>query len=139
MSGSAALVAIAVWVGLLGPPRQERHIGSKTVAYALKHPPPSGRIAAYAGVDSYILWRAPRTPVVINGWLEHFSAGQLRVNYGLLRGWHHDPSRIVRRYRIGAVIAHLPRAINALERHGFVARYVGPEDTYLVRRDLVSD
>jgi hypothetical protein len=138
VAGSAAIAAIAVWAGLLGPPHQEGHLGSRTVAYALRHPPSSGRIVAYAGVDSYILWRSPRTPVVIDGWLEHFSPAELRGTYGLLRGWHRDPSRLVRRFQVGAVIAHLPRAIRALRRHGFVARYVGPEDTYLVRRDLVG-
>ena len=79
-------------------------------------------------MDSYILWRSPRTPVVIDGWLEHFSAGQLRVNYGLLRGWHHDPSRIVRRFRVGAVIAHLPQATVMMGVPTFYTRLLAEPD-----------
>jgi hypothetical protein len=133
LTGSAALAAILTWVVILGPARGDA-VGYPAVQYALRHPPQKGRIAAYAGPTSYILWRSPRTPVLIDGWLEHFTPAELRGNYGIVRGWHGDPTRYVKRFGVGAVIAHLPVAIRALEAHGFVAEYSGPDGTYLVRR-----
>jgi hypothetical protein len=132
IAGSAALAAVLTWVAVLGPARTDA-VGPPAVQYALAHPPERGRIAAYAGASSYILWRAPRTPVVIDGWLEHFTPTELRANYGILRGWGGDPTPYVRRFHVGAVIAHLPVAIDALEAHGFTAEYSGPGGTYLVR------
>ena len=107
------------------------------VKYALRHPPRKGRIAAYVGATSYMLWRAPRTPVLVDGWIEHFTPAELRGNYRIVRGWGDNPTRFVRRFGVGAVIAHLPRAIKALEAHGFVPAYSGPGGTYLLRRDNV--
>jgi hypothetical protein len=111
-------------------------VGNQAVQYALDHPPESGRIAAYAGPSSYILWRDPETPVVIDGWLEHFTAGQLRANFGILHGSRRDPTRYVRRLDVGGVIAYLPEAIERLEANGFVARLSAEHGTYLVRRGL---
>jgi len=133
--GSAALAAMLTWVVILGPARGNA-VAYGAVQYALRHPPKKGRIATYAGPTSYILWRSPRTPVLIDGWLEHFTPAELRGNYGIVRGWHGDPTPYVKRFGVGAVIAHLPFAIRALEAHGFVAEYSGLDGTYLVRRDL---
>jgi hypothetical protein len=127
---AGATLAYAV---ILGPPNADR-VGNPAVQYALDHPPERGRIAAYAGPSSYILWRAPETPVVINGWLEHFSPAELRANFGILHGTRRDPTRYVRRLHVGAVIAYLPEAIERLEAHGFVAEYSDPNETYLVRK-----
>jgi hypothetical protein len=102
--------------------------------YAIKHPPPSGRIVAYAGPSSYMLWRAPDTPVAIDGWLEHFTEEELRANFGILHGSLRDPTPYVRRLDAGAVVAYIPKAIARLERHGFVAKVRGPYGTYLVRK-----
>jgi hypothetical protein len=133
IAGCAAVATLLVWGFVLGPAR-DRAVAYPAVRYALQHPPRKGRIATYAGATSYILWRSPRTPVLIDGWLEHFTPGELRGNYGLVRGWHADPTPEVQRFGVGAVIAHLPRAIRALEAHGFVAEYSGRDGTYLVRR-----
>jgi hypothetical protein len=132
MTGSAAVAALLTWLVILGPARGDA-VASPAVRYALSHPPAKGRIATYAGPTSYILWRSPRTPVVIDGWLEHFTPAELRGNYGIVRG-HGDAMRYVRRLHVTAVIAHLPVAIRALESHGFVARYSDSHSTYLVRR-----
>ena len=72
--------------------------------------------------------------MVIDGWLEHFSPAELRGNYGILRGWHRNPTRQVDRLHVGGVIAHLPGAINALEAHGFRVAYEGGGSVYLVRK-----
>jgi MFS family permease len=133
-AATAAAIAAFAWVFLLGPAKDESHLSSPAVAFALRHPPQHGRIATYAGVGSYLLWRTPTTRVVIDGWIEHFSAAELRGNYGILRGWADNPSRSVRDLHVGAVIAHLPGAIRDLEEHGFVAKYADHHDTYLVRR-----
>ena len=45
-------------------------------------PPENGRIVTYAGVGSYMLWRSPRAPVALNGWLEHFTPQQLSDHSG---------------------------------------------------------
>jgi hypothetical protein len=131
---AAAVASVLVYVAVLGPANNEA-VAYPAVRYALHHPPKRGRIVAYAGATSYILWRSPHTPVVIDGWLEHFTPSELRGNYGILRGWWNgDPTRSVRRLDVGGVIAHLPGAIEALERHGFVPRYQGSDGTYLVRK-----
>jgi hypothetical protein len=132
LAGGAALGAVLTYTAILGPARNDAP-GFEAVRYALHHPPEQGRIAAYAGASSYVLWRSPKTPVVIDGWLEHFRAGELRGNYGILRGWHGNPTRVVERLNVGGVIAHLPRAIEALKAHGFAVEYEGGGSTYLVR------
>jgi hypothetical protein len=131
---AAALAAAALLYGaVLGAPNADR-VGNPAVQYALDHPPEHGRIAAYAGPSSYMLWRDPETPVVINGWLEHFTEAQLRANFGILHGSRRDPTPYVRRLDVRAVIAYLPEAIERLEAHGFVARLSAERGTYLVRR-----
>jgi MFS family permease len=134
----AAAAAVMAYIAVLGPAGKDA-VAYPAVRYALHHPPKHGRIAAYAGAASYILWRSPRTPVVIDGWLENFHAAELRGNYGILRGWWNgNPTRTVRRLDVGAVIAHLPVAIQALQNHGFVVEYAGPGGAYLVREHFTS-
>ena len=132
--GAAAAGAAAAFVvyGFLGVPDAHR-VGNPAVQYAIKHPPSKGRIVAYAGPSSYMLWRAPDTPVAIDGWLEHFTEEELRANFGILHGSLRDVTPYVRRLNAGAVVAYLPQAIARLEHHGFVAKVRGPYGTYLVR------
>jgi hypothetical protein len=125
--------ALIVYGAILGPPNADR-VGNPAVQYAIDHPPERGRIVAYAGPSSYMLWRAPETPVVIDGWLEHFTAAELRANFGILHGSRPDPTPYVERLHAGAVIAYIPEAIDRLTSHGFVVRFSGPNGTYLVRR-----
>jgi hypothetical protein len=130
----AAVASVLAYALILGPANNDA-VAYPAVRYAVHHPPKHGRIVAYAGATSYILWRSPRTPVVIDGWLEQFRPSELRGNYGILRGWWNgNPTGSVRRLHVGAVIAHLPGAIQALERHGFVAEYAGEGGVYLVRK-----
>jgi MFS family permease len=135
VAGSAAIVALIAWATVLGPARDQPHIGSTAVDYAIEHPPLTGKIAVYAGTGSYMLWRDPDTPVVIDGRLEHYTRDQLHSNYILLRGWRDDPTSYVERLGVSAVIAHVPRAIGILERHGFVRQFSAPDGTYLVQRE----
>ncbi len=134
----AAVVSVGVWLTLLGPAKASPLLRPAVVDYALAHPPQEGRIVSYAGVSSYILWRSPTTPVVLNGWVEHFSYSEVQGTYSLIRGWSHDPAALARRLEVGAVIAHVPAAIDLLEQHGFVARFSSPEGTYLVKRSVLS-
>lgn len=132
VAAAAVAGAVIVYAAILGPPNADR-VGNSAVQYAIQHPPERGRIVAYAGPSSYMLWRAPETPVVIDGWLEHFSEAELRANFGILHGSRADPTPWVKRLNAGAVIAYLPQAIERLEAHGFVAKVSGPNGTYLVR------
>jgi hypothetical protein len=132
---AAASAATALtWAIAVGPARNERILSARLIGYALRHPPRSGHIAAYAGIGSYMLWRAPRAPVVLDGWLEHFSPAELRGTYTVLDGRAADPTRYVRRLQIGAVIANRAAAIRALRAHGFTVRLRTGAGAYLVRR-----
>jgi hypothetical protein len=131
---AASAGAALSWALLVGPARNEPILSARLVGYALRHPPPSGHIAAYAGIGSYMLWRSPRAPVELDGWLEHFSAAELRGTYAVLDGRTVDPTRFVRRLRIGAVIADRHRAIEALRAHGFVVELKTRAGAYLIKR-----
>jgi hypothetical protein len=135
LAGSAAAAGVLVWAAVLGPAQADPYLRSPVVDYALAHPPKNGRIVTYAGVGSYMLWRSPRTPVVINGWLEHFTPQQLSDTYGVLRGYTPDLLGAVKRLQIGAVIAHVPAAVAHLEDAGFVPRFRAEDGVYLVRKN----
>jgi hypothetical protein len=132
-AGSVAAAAAFIWVAILGPARNDPTLGFPVADYAIAHPPKKGRIVTYAGVGSYINWRSPKTPVVLNGWLEHFSPQELRDNYGVLRNGAPDLRAALRRLKAGAVIAHVDSAIRALQAAGFTPVYSTPQGTYLVR------
>jgi hypothetical protein len=131
-AGAAAAAAALTIAAILGPARDDPTLGFPVADYAIAHPPKHGRIVTYAGVGSYINWRSPKTPVVINGWLEHFSAQELRDNYGILRAGA-DMRGALRRIDAGAVIAHVHTAIRRLEAAGFRPVFSTPQGTYLVR------
>jgi hypothetical protein len=133
LAGSVDAAATLVWAALLGPARDDPTLGFPVADYAIAHPPAKGRIVTYAGVGSYINWRSPETRVVLNGWLEHFTQQELRDNYGVLRNGAPDLRAALRRLKAGAVIAHVPSAIRALEAAGFEPVYSTPQGTYLVR------
>jgi hypothetical protein len=130
-AGTAAVLALVLYGTVLGPAKGGDYLKKSPAAYALAHPPEHGRIAALGGVSSYLLWRSPGTPVLLNGWLEHFSPAVLRANYGVVRGrpWAPDPAR----WGIGGVITRNHAAVTRLERQGFVVRHRSPEGVYLVR------
>jgi hypothetical protein len=131
---AASVGAAATWAIAVGPARNEPLLDSRLIDYALRHPPPSGHIAAYAGIGSYMLWRSPRARVELDGWLEHFSAAELRETYAVLDGRLDNPAPFVRRLRIGAVIADRHRAIAVLRAHGFELAFSTPAGSYLVKR-----
>jgi hypothetical protein len=133
-AATAALGGVLVWALLLGPARTPGYLSSPAVGYALRHPPRNGRIAALAGVGSYVLWRSPRMHVVIDGWLEHFSADELRANYAVVDGLPQAAAE-ADRLRVDAVITRHNRAARILEAHGFVLLASTPtQGNYLVRR-----
>jgi hypothetical protein len=138
-ASSAAAAAVLIWATVLGPARADTYLRSPVIDYALDHPPKNGRVLTYAGVGSYMLWRSPRTPVVLNGWLEHFTPQQLHDTYGVLRGYTPDLLGAVKRLQIEAVIAHVRPAIERLEKIGFRAEFTAPDGTYLVRRPERGD
>jgi hypothetical protein len=132
-AAGATLAAAVVWAVALGPARTPEYLASRAVSYALRHPPRHGRLAALAGIGSYLLWREPRTRVVIDGWLEHFTAAELRDTYAVLRGLPGAEADLAR-LRIGAVITRHDRAVRLLEAHGFVVVASSPtQGKYLVR------
>jgi hypothetical protein len=131
---AASAGAAVAWIVTVGPARNEQPLGSTLVRYATEHPPREGHIASYASVGSYMLWRSPRTPVELDGWLEHFSPQELRGTYALLDGRRANPSRLVSKLHVGAVIADRRVAIKALLAHGFVTRFATRDGAYLVRR-----
>jgi hypothetical protein len=131
--GAAAAVAILVWAAVLGPARDDPTLGFPVADYAIAHPPKHGRIVTYAGVGSYINWRSPSTPVVLNGWLEQYTPQELRDNYGVLRAGIADLPGAIRRIHAGAVITHVQRSIIQLEAAGFRPEFTSAEGTYLVR------
>jgi hypothetical protein len=137
LAGAAAAAALVLYAAVLGPPNADR-VGNPAVQYAIQHPPERGRIVAYAGPSSYMLWRAPETPVAIDGWLEHFTEDELEANFGILHGSSADPTQYVRRLHAGAAIAYIPQAIDRLKAHGFVVKLSGPNATYLVRRGFAG-
>ena len=133
LATAGTLLAGLIWIGSVTPPVNAQPLGSRLLRYAAAHPPPRGQIASYAGVGSYLLWRSPRTPVVLDGWLEHFSDSELRNTYSLLNGGDVHLARSLRKLRIGAAIANQPAAIRALRRHGFVTAFATHDGAYLVR------
>jgi hypothetical protein len=130
--GAAAAVAVVI-AAVLGPARDDPTLGFPVADYAIAHPPKHGRIVTYAGVGSYINWRSPSTPVVLNGWLEQYTPQELRDNYGILRDWTGDLPGALRRTHAGAVITHVHSAIRQLEAMGFRAEFTSTDGTYLVR------
>src|SRR4051795_6407861 len=132
--GAAAAAAALLWAVVLGPARDDPTLGFPVADYAIAHPPKHGRIVTYAGVGSYINWRSPSTPVVLNGWLEQYTPEQLTDNYRVLRaGQARDLPGALRRIHAGAVIVHLHSAVQRLEAAGFRAEYSSADGTYLVR------
>ena len=130
--GTAAAVAATI-AAILGPAKDDPTLGFPVADYAIAHPPKQGRIVTYAGVGSYINWRSPETPVVLNGWLEQYTPQELRDNYGILRAWTGDLRGALQRTHAGAVITHVPSAIRQLEAAGFRAEFESTDGTYLVR------
>lgn len=131
VGGTAALAGV-IWLTQLGPAPTAAYLKAGPAEYALRHPPKQGRIASIGGVSSYMLWRAPHTRVMIDGWLEHFSPAVLRATYGTVRA---RPGRApdTARWDIGAVITRSRPAAEALRAQGFVVKRVTPEGLYLVR------
>jgi hypothetical protein len=132
--GAAAAAATLVWAVVLGPARDDPTLGFPVADYAIAHPPKHGRIVTYAGLGSYINWRSPNTPVVLNGWLEQYTPQELRDNYRVLRaGTATDLGGALRRIHAGAVIVHLHSSIQRLEAAGFRPVFSSAQGTYLVR------
>jgi len=119
---------------VLEPARTPQSPSWTAFQYDVSHPGRGGRLAAIAGIGSYLLWRSPRSPVVLDGWLEHFTPNELSANYAIVRGRPGAPTD-VERLRVGAVITRDRRAAQLLEAHGFVVKASGPGDAEYLARD----
>src|SRR4051812_37196094 len=129
----AALACLAVWWLGVPPTPTQAKLMTAGADYAAAHPPAHGRILMPSGTGSYMLWRHPGTPVVVDGRLEQYSARDLLATYRLLAG-RRDALRYLRRWRIGAVLTRNATGARVLERHGFrLAARVGG-GYYLVAR-----
>jgi hypothetical protein len=132
-AAALAVASIAVWwIGLPPAPAQPM-LMTAGADYAAAHPPARGRILMPSGTGSYMLWRHPRVPVVIDGRLEQYSARDLLATYRLLAG-RRSALRYLRRWRIGAVLTHNRNGATVLRHNGFrLAARVGG-GYYLVAR-----
>jgi hypothetical protein len=132
VAGVAAASLAVWWLGVPPVPTQAK-LMTEGADYAAAHPPARGRVLMPTGTGSYMLWRHPRVPVVVDGRLEQYSARDLLTTYRLLAG-RRSALRYLDRWRIGAVLTHNATGAAVLERHGFrlVARVGG--GYYLVAR-----
>jgi hypothetical protein len=133
----AAVAALAVWwLGVPPTPTQPK-LMTAGADYAAAHPPARGRILMPSGTGSYMLWRHPRTPVVVDGRLEQYSARDLLATYRLLAG-RRSALRYLKRWRIGAVLTRNATGARVLSHHGFrlVARVGG--GYYLVATEAAA-
>jgi hypothetical protein len=132
-AAGVAVVSLALWwLGVPPTPTQAR-LMTAGADYAAAHPPVSGRILMPSGTGSYMLWRHPSVPVVVDGRLEQYRAKDLLATYRLLAG-RRSALRYLRRWHIGAVLTRNATGTRVLEHHGFrlVARVGG--GYYLVAR-----
>jgi hypothetical protein len=129
----AAVASLAVWWLGVPPTPTQAKLMTAGADYAAAHPPAHGRILMPTGTGSYMLWRHPGTPVVVDGRLEQYSSRDLLATYRLLEG-KRSALRYLRRWRIGAVLTRNATGARVLERHGFrLAARVGG-GYYLVAR-----
>ena len=132
VAGAAVASLVVWWLGVPPAPAMPT-LMTAGADYAAAHPPARGRILMPSGTGSYMLWRHPRVPVVVDGRLERYRARDLLAAYRLLSG-RRDALRYLRRWRIGAVLTRNAAGARVLERHGFrlTARVAG--GYYLVAR-----
>jgi hypothetical protein len=128
-----AVASLAVWWLGVPPTPTQAKLMTAGADYVAAHPPPRGRVLVPSGTGSYMLWRHPHVPVVVDGRLEQYSARDLLATYRLLAG-RRSALRYLRRWRIGAVLTRNATGARVLERHGFrLAARVGG-GYYLVAR-----
>lgn len=114
----AALASLAIWWLGVPPTPTQAKLMTAGADYAAAHPPTSGRILMPTGTGSYMLWRHPQVPVVVDGRLEQYSARDLLASYRLLAG-RRDALRYLRRWHVRAVLTRNATGARVLERHGF--------------------
>ncbi len=127
---AASAVAVGVWTWSLGPPPNEAHLATDLVDDVAADPAP-GRVAAPAGVGSYLLWRAPHQALTVDGRFENYSPEELDGNYGILGG---DRLQLVERWDVTRVITEDPRGVEKLTGAGFRVERRGDAGYALLRR-----
>jgi hypothetical protein len=132
-TAAAAVASLAVWWLGVPPTPTQAKLMTAGADYAAVHPPPRGRILMPSGTGSYMLWRHPQTPVVVDGRLEQYSARDLLASYRLLAG-RRGSLRYLRRWHIGAVLTRNATGARVLERHGFRLEARVARGYYLVAR-----
>jgi hypothetical protein len=132
----ASASLLAWWLGAPPAPAQA-NIMTAGADFAAAHPPRQGRILTPTGTGSYMLWRHPGTPIVVDGRLERYSGHELMVAYRLLAGT--EPSlRYLRRWRVGAVLTHNGRGARVLRQHGFRLRARVGSGFYLIAPERIA-
>jgi hypothetical protein len=116
----AAATLLVWWIGVPPAPTQA-NLMTAGADYAAAHPPRRGRILTPTGTGSYMLWRHPRTRIVVDGRLERYSGHDLMVAYRLLGGTERSLSHL-RRWHVGAVLTRNRRGAAVLRAHGFRLR-----------------
>lgn len=132
-----AVTGLALWWMGIAPQASQANLMTAGADYAAAHRPPDGRTLMPSGTGSYMLWRHPGVPVVVDGRLERYSAGQLLTAYRLLAG-SRTSLRYLDRWRIGAVLTRNRHGAEVLERHGFRLRARVGGGYYLVRERPLS-
>jgi hypothetical protein len=120
-AAALAVASLAVWWAGVPPAPAQANLMASGADYAAAHPPRRGRILAPTGTGSYMLWRHPRTKIVVDGRLERYSGHDLMVAYRLLGGTERSLAHL-RRWHVGAVLTHNRRGAAVLEAHGFRLR-----------------
>ncbi len=127
---AASAVLVTVWTWSVGPAPNEPHLARDVADHVAAEPLP-GRVAAPAGVGSYLLWRAPHQQVTVDGRFENYSARELEGNYAILGG---DRLDLVARWNVMRVITEDRRGVEKLEWAGFSVERRGAAGYYLLRR-----
>jgi hypothetical protein len=123
-AAGVALAGLAACV-LVGAPPPEAKL-SVALGDSIARRPVPGRIAVAAGTGSYLLWRAPRQEITIEGRFESYDIAELERSYAAVGGMAAPD--------VDAVVTRDRGAARRLERAGFhVTRRSG--GAQLLQRD----
>ncbi len=131
-AAGAATALIALWETSIGPTPTEPKLIVEAADYAVRHPPPRGRILSLSGTGSYLLWRGPSMRVAVDGRLELYDRREIVASYRVHDGY--GDFGYLRRWRVGGVLTRSAEGARALRRQGFRLAARRGRGHYLMRR-----